>query len=331
MVGAAMSKNEEELLVLAAWMYYADKLTQKQIAEKLHVSRVKVTRLLQQARQEGIVQIRITKPLPLQHNLARSLQRTFGLKEAVVVKQGISLNDTLDAVGMAGARHLKQVLFPHCRLGVGWSTTVSRMAPFLEAPEPPVPCIVNELAGSFLGEHSSYNISGRVAETLGAPIEILPVPVAVQSEAARDALLKEPSIRTALEHARQCDIAFVGLGDTGPDSTMMRTGHLTSGQRADLRRQGAVGDILLRYYDASGRHVAIPLEARIISLDWEDIRRIPYVVALAAGPLKVEVILAALRGRLCHCLITDTETAKEVLRHTSSGDLESALRDGADT
>lgn len=313
-----IADNQEELMVLAAWMYYDDKLTHEQIAKKLGMSRVSVTRLLQKARREGVVQFRITKPLPWQYDLERRLQKTFGLKDAIVVKTRNSLEDTLDAVGWAGAEHLKQVLRPGCRLGMGWSTTVSRMAPYLEAPDQPVPCTVHEVAGSMLGQTNPYSVSWRIAQVLNVPIETLPVPVVVQSETARDAILKENSIRTALEHARQCDIAFVGLGDVGPDCTMVRTGYLTPEQMADLRRQSAVGDILMHYYDASGRHVPAPLESRIISLDWEDIHRIPYVVAMAAGPTKVEAILGALQGHICHCLITDTDTAQQVLRMVGS-------------
>lgn len=99
-----------------------------------------------------------------------------------------------------------------------------------------------------------------------------------------------------------------------PDCTVVRTGFLTPEQMADLRRQGAVGDILMRYFDAFGRRVPTPLESRIISPEWEDIRRIPHVVVMAAGPTKVEPILGALRGGFCHCLITDTETAEQALQ-----------------
>jgi len=184
------------------------------------------------------------------------------------------------------------------------------MAPYLEPPKEPVPCTVNELAGSMLGQTNPYSISWRIAETLGVPVETLPVPVVVNSSVTRDALLEEDAIR---EHAHQCDIAFVGLGDVGPDCTMVRTGYLSPDQMAELRRQGAVGDILMRYYDVNGNHVPTPLESRIISLEWEAIHRIPYIVAVAAGPSKADAILGA---HLCHCLITDTQTAQQVLERT---------------
>ncbi len=300
-------------MVAAAWMYYDDGLTHEQIAKKLHLSRVAVTRLLQRARREGILQIKITKPLPLQYELERRLQNAFDLSAAVVVKARASLDETLDAVGRAGAEHLKQVIFPNCRLGVGWSRTVSRMAPHLEKPATPISCVVNELAGSVLDPEHPYSISWLIAQVLEARVEALPAPVVMTSSEARQALLNEPGISTAMEHAKQCDIAFVGLGDLEPDCTLVRTGFMTVEQRAELQAKGAVGDMLMRFFDVSGRHVPSPLDPRVISLSRAEIERIPYVVTLVAGPTKVNAIVGALRGRLCHCIILDTATAEQVL------------------
>jgi DNA-binding transcriptional regulator LsrR (DeoR family) len=306
-------RNPEELMIVAASMYYDDDLTHEQIAKKLHLSRVAVTRLLQRARREGIVRVKITKPLPVQYELEQKLQETFGLKDAIVVKARSSLDATLDAIGQVGAEHLRQSVFPNCRLGVGWSTTVSRMAPYLTKSPSPVKVVVNELAGSVLGLENPYSISGPIAQMFDAPVEPLSVPVVVQNVKARDAILKESTIATALEHARQCDIAFVGLGDVSDDCILVRAGFMTPGQLAELRKRGAVGDILMRFYDASGRHVSSAVEPRVISLTMEDLRRIPYSVAMAAGPTKLEAILGAVRGGLCHCLITDSGVAERLL------------------
>ncbi|MEW5718459.1 MAG: sugar-binding domain-containing protein, partial [Chloroflexota bacterium] len=229
-----------------------------------------------------------------------------------------SLDATLDAIGQAGAEHLKQIVFPDCRLGIGWSTTVSRMAPHLEKSESPARIVVNELAGSLLGLENPYSISGQIAQTLSASIEPLSVPVVVKNARARDAILKESSIAVALEHARRCDIALVGLGDVCDACTLVRAGFMTVDQMAELRSRGAVGDILMRFYDASGRHITSPLERRVISLAMEDIRRIPYIIVMAGGPTKLDAILGAMRGGLCHCLIADSQVAEDLASRASS-------------
>ncbi len=307
--------NPTELMITAAWLYYHDGLTQEQIAQELGISRVRVTRLLQRARREGIVQIKITRSLPLQYRLERELRQAFPLENAIVVRTRHTRDDTLNALGQAGAEYLQRIVFPGCRLGLGWSTTVSRMAPYLTPPPAHIPFTVHELAGSMVGQTNPYSISWRVAETFRVPLETLPVPILVESESAREAVLQEPRIRQALENARLCDIAFVGVGSTDEKSTLMRLGLLTGDQMNRLRERGAVGDILMRYFDDQGRWIPMPWDERLITLAWEDIRRIPQKVIMAEGRNKVPALLGALRGHLCHTLITDSATAEALLAH----------------
>ncbi len=305
--------SQDDLMVAAAWMYYQDGLTQQEIAQKLSLSRVTVTRLLQRARQEGLVQVRITRPLPESYALAQELEETFALQKAILVKSGVTFEETLEAIAQAGAEHLREVMCHDCRLGFGWSTTVSRMAAYLTRPQHPAQVRVNELVGSMLGAESPYSVSGRVAEVVGANLVTLPVPVIVNSQAAYQALMQETSIQSAMAEAADVDIAFVGLGDLGPNCTLVKTGQLTLQQMEELRQQGAVGDILFRFYDINGGHVPYLMEEQTISLRFEQIHRIPYVATLAAGASKVDTILGALRGKLIDCLVSDTETAQRVL------------------
>jgi DNA-binding transcriptional regulator LsrR (DeoR family) len=313
-----VAKELQELMVLVAWMYHDEGLTQGEIAKKLNLSRATVTRLLQKARQERIVEIRMTRPIPLQYDLARRLREIYDIKEVIVAKSYESREETLNAVGQAGAEHLAAVLAPGCRLGVvGWSRTLGRIVPYLKPVTSAKGAMVNEVVGSLGPSSDRYNVSMQIAEHLQLPIETLAAPMIVQDKAARDAMLAEPVIAAAFEHARHCDVVFVGLGHVGLDWTMVYVGQLTLDQAAQIQLSEAVGDILGRCYDIQGRQVPRALDDRLISLTWDDLLQIPYVVAMASGPEKVDPILGALRGRICHCLVTDTATAQKVLQQTA--------------
>lgn len=54
-----MTPNDKRILVKVAYMYYDENMTQQEIADKLGVSRPSVSRMLQKARQNGIVEIKI--------------------------------------------------------------------------------------------------------------------------------------------------------------------------------------------------------------------------------------------------------------------------------
>lgn len=300
-------------MIRAAWLYYHHNMTHHQIAQRLHLSRVKITRMLQKARETGVVEIKINYPLPISLQLSEQLEEQFGLKEAVIVSSKANIAETLDEIGRTAVEHLMQSIFPGCRLGFVWSSTLSKMSAYFKPPSKPVLCTVCDLAGSMLGQDNPYSVSAKAASVLGVPFLPMPVPAVVQSETARDAILSEPSVQVALDLARRSDIAFMGLGDTGEDSTMVRTGYLTADEMADLRARGAVGDIAIHYFDIQGQHIPHPIDERIIGLEWDDLRSIPYLVVVAAGPKKVESLLGILRSRLCHCLITDTNTAQSIL------------------
>ncbi|WP_456415132.1 sugar-binding transcriptional regulator [Oceanithermus profundus] len=303
----------EDLVTVAAWLYYHEGLKQEDVARRLGVSRVKVTRLLARARAEGVVQFVITRPLPESFRLAEALRRRYGLEAAVVVPAAGPEEVVLDAMGAAGADYLAARLKPGLRLGLGWSRTVGRIAPYLRRLRPVKDCTVVELAGSFLGQANPYAISGPLAAALGCGLEALPVPVLVESPAARAALLAEGRIAAALAAGRESDLAVVGLGEVGPASTTVLTGMVRPEEMARIEKAGAVGDVLMRFFDAAGRPVKTPLDERVLAVGWEDFLKIPHRVAMAAGAAKLPAIRAALRGGLFQALITDASTAARLL------------------
>ena len=95
-----MAKYSQDIMIAAAHFYYNECFTQKEIADKLDVSRVMVTRLLKRARDEDMVQISVKKPLPVNYQLALNLEKKYGLNLARVVRTSISTDETMDAMGM---------------------------------------------------------------------------------------------------------------------------------------------------------------------------------------------------------------------------------------
>ena len=120
-------------------------------------------------------------------------------------------------------------------------------------------------------------------------------------------------VARAFEHAARVDAAFVGIGDLSADSSLRKTGYMDDARMRELADKGAVGDILMRYFDARGRHVPVSFEDRILSLEWKRIRELPFVVGIACGPSKLEAIRGAVHGRIIHALVTDRATAEALL------------------
>src|SRR5260370_38315305 len=75
-------RDRVRLMVEVSRLYYDEERSQQEIADRLDVSRATVSRLLAQARGEGLVQITIRNPLADGERLERGLGAPVGLRGA---------------------------------------------------------------------------------------------------------------------------------------------------------------------------------------------------------------------------------------------------------
>ncbi len=300
-------KNLQELLTVVAWMYYVEGKNQREISEILGISRVKVSRLLSKARESGIVKITITRQLPEIYKIAVELKKRYGLSYIVISPSTKELPDF-------GANFIINFITNHrpCRFGMGWSRTLSMMVPYLLDKKgkikPCVECSVHDLAGSYVGHRNPYSISWIVADLFEARYFPLPIPVFVDNPE----ILRDKSISQSLKAAEGVDIALVGMGTVDENSTLLKL-HLVREDMIDfLRENGAIGEILMRFFDENGSPLKTPFDDRVASISWKDIEKIPIVV-MAYGDAKIKPLKAALRGNWLNGIITDLETARSLL------------------
>lgn len=309
---------ETRLLVKVSKLYYEEGLSQDEIVARLNLSRSKISRLLQQARNEGIVQISVVTPKHLFPNLENELEKHFGLHEALVVESqaGDSVESIQHELGIAAAGYLERSVGPTTTLGISWGATLHSMVAALRTKHLPQVHVVQIIGG--LGqpeaEVHATDLCRRLARALGAQLTLLPAPGVVASQQARAVLMEDTYIRRAVEMFERLDIAFVGIGAPTPDSLLLRDGSILSRQELDdLLQKGTVGDIALRFFDAQGQPIQSEIDQRVIGITLEQLKRSRRVVGVAGGPGKFAAILGALRGKFINVLITDSLTAEKLL------------------
>jgi DNA-binding transcriptional regulator LsrR (DeoR family) len=175
--------------------------------------------------------------------------------------------------------------------------------------------VVQMLGGLGRPEADVYgaDLVHRTASALGGKPRLVPAPGIVASKVVRDALLADPQISGTLALGAQADVALVGIGCPTRDSVVMQAGILGEEELAQLESRGAVGDIGLRFFDVNGQPMEHNIYERAIGLDLAQIRGIPRVIGVAGGEGKLEVIRAALCGRLIDVLVTDDGIATRLL------------------
>ncbi len=310
-------------LVKVSQLYYQDDLTQGEIAARLHLSRSKVVRLLQEARQVGIVQIRIIAPSNTSVALERRLECRFNLQQAVVVESDSMRRDEIRAaVGNEGARLLANVLKPGTVLALSSGTTlaavVDAMAPMHDADVSIVELQGMVSDGGTPGEYDTEHLATHLAETIQAQYRLLPVPREMGTPEAVTAILSDPRIQRTLALARRAHVLLVGMGSIDPLSPTLS--HLADDVLTALKGEGAVGEIATRFFDAVGTPCHSALDARLIGLELTEMRTIPVRIGAAFGLPKVPAIVGALRGGYVNMLVTDAPTAEAVLAHAPPGE-----------
>jgi DNA-binding transcriptional regulator LsrR (DeoR family) len=311
--------DELRLMARVARMYHESGIKQPEIAMRLRLSQPKVSRLLRQAQEEGIVRITVRAPTGTHPDLELALEERFGLQDAEVVDVSSDDADRINhELGVAAAFHLEQTVRPGDVIGVSsWSATllamVDAMHPVHGLREVRVVQILGG-GGDPAAEGHATHLVRRLAALLDAEATFLPAPSSVSTPQARRVLLAEPFVRRATALFDQLTVALVGVGGQQPSGLLASSGNVFSADELiTVRDSGGVGDIGLRYLAADGHPVDTPLDGRVIGIELEQLRRVPRAIGVAGGPTKVAAIRAALLGRWVNCLITDRFTAERLL------------------
>ncbi|GIV58449.1 MAG: DNA-binding transcriptional regulator [Rhodothermaceae bacterium] len=304
---------DHRLLYKVSVLYYLQHHTQQEVAERLHLSRPKVSRLLQQARQRGIVQIHVV-PSGAFLELETELEQRYGLEEVLVVETDPAAEGRVleQQLGGAAADYLQRSVADGDVLGVTWGRTLRAMVGALRPRAAHAVRVVQTMGG--LGppeaEVHAANLSRRLAQLLGGSTILLPAPGIVDRAESSTILRADRYVREAMGWFPRLTMAFAGIGALSTNPVFERRGGFLSDEVYEaLAAAGVVGDIAMRFFDADGKPVKTELDERTIGITLEELKAVPRVVGVAGGAEKVEAIRGALRGRLINVLITDYDTA----------------------
>lgn len=299
-------------------MYYNQDYNQQQIADRLHLSRPKVSRMLKQAREQGIVQITITTPNGNFVELEHSVENKFGLKEVILVESDPEMPPEVikRQIGSAAANYLNRTAQEGDVIGVTWGTTLQAMVESMQPKPIDGLHIVQALGGVGPPEAKAHatDISRRLSQLLNAKLTLLPAPGIVGSVQAKQVLMDDPQVKNAINLLPKINTLFVGIGalDTNPVLNK-KSEELSESTCSEIFNSEAVGDIALRFFDANGDEAETRLKDLVLGVSPEQMMQIKTVVGIAGGPEKAEVIHAALMGKNINVLISDSQTAQKVL------------------
>lgn len=301
-----------------ALLYYGEGLTQSEIAKRLQVSRATVVNLLREARDQGIVEIRVGGQHLTESALARQLCEAYGLQDVYISNTfegpGEDRAADLRQLGRVSATAFLDIVAPGDHVGVAWGETISALSE--ELPRVQVENVeVSQLIGSMMSNRvpASEYCTIRIAGQIGAQCYTLHAP-ALASTAELAALFRsEPVISAQLDRLRSLDMVAFSVGNTSDDTHMAAAGMTSAKELRAARDHGAQGILCCRFVDAGGSECAYPPSDRLIAADLESLRRAPKRLLAVCGKDRTNAVSAALAGGFVTHLCVDQGLAGELL------------------
>jgi DNA-binding transcriptional regulator LsrR (DeoR family) len=284
-----------------------------ELAEEFGLSRFKVARLIDEARDSGLVRIEIRHHGEIDVDLSARLGERFELTHSIVVDtpedDAASLRDHL---GRAAAELLSEVITAEDVLGLAWARAVSAMVRSLR----PLPgTAVVQLTGALAipdGLDTSVDVVRDAASSSGGTAHLFYAPFTVPDAATARALRLQPEVARAFDQLPLVTKAVAGIGLWQPGQSTLYDASPES-DREELRRLGVCADISGVFLDSDGEPVKTELAERMIGINHEQMRAIPELIAIPYGVAKAPAVLAALRSGLIGGLVTHTALAQQVL------------------
>ncbi len=304
---APISEEDTEPLMTAAVMYYEQSASQQEIADRLGISRPSVSRLLQRAREVGIVRIEIVPPGVDQELVAR-LQARLGLR-ALHVAAGRAnqadpgpllsgpFGDALDNTGVGSGDVLVS----------SWGRAVYSVSRTLRRSIPGL-VVVPAMGGN--ASDRPWFQPNEIVRTLARALEGQPVylnaPAFVSARLVAP-LRAEPEIREVVHLWDAAKVSVVGVGAwPKPDPSYAAAGFPID----DPARSGAVGDVAGWSFTVDGRIVAHPDDRVLLGVTPGQFRAIGHSIGLAGSASKARAAIGAIRAGLINVLVTDAPTAR---------------------
>lgn len=300
------SSNKEYEVTKVAWYYYVENLTQQKIAEIMGVSRITVNKMLDEARNKGIIQFNI----PLQNlkkiELENKLKEKYNLEDVLIIPTGEE--DNLKSIlGKAAAIYIENLLENNSYINIGYGETLNSLIDNLTKTSEKSFSIIS-LTGGVMPYLPYYSNSNNKLS-----LNLIPAPLFMDNLVAAEKIQQEKSVQDIFDLSSLASLSVTGIGELSEEATIQKTGIVSSMDLKKMKMKGAVADILMHFIDKDGNLIQSEYENKLISTSLEKLRGMKNIIAVAAGDKKVNAIDASMKTRIFNRLITDENTARQLI------------------
>jgi DNA-binding transcriptional regulator LsrR (DeoR family) len=308
--------EDRDLLVKVAEMYYMDELKQADISKKLNIHRSTISRMLKQAREEKIVEIKINYSGSESLLMEKQLKQLFPAVNITIVPttSETSQEQRFDLCGIHAAKIFLEKLTDYSSVGISWGHTMASFAKEIahtETNNVTVIPMIGGPSGKLSSEYHVNTIVHEIAKKINGRAMMIDSPAIVDSKELQCALMQLPYNQELKFLWGKLDIAIFGIGS--PEIQDETRGSQFYGANANFISPNTVGDIVSHLFDKLGNPLESPLDDRIIGITLSELKQVPIRIGIADGDNKAWSIIGALRGEYLTDLVTTQKTAQRIL------------------
>ena len=325
-----MNKSEKNLKQYTnriAWMYWKQKISQKDIAKKFNINTVQVHRILNDAESRGSVKVFVEGSFDICRQYEESIKSKYNLKYIEVVPTESTYSsstettaDTLDpdplSIAYAGANTiLNKINSEKCR-NFGWSTgsTNARIAHILPEIKESVSFV--DTTGSLRSDLSFNPLLGlnTLSRKTKGRCYHLGAPYIFPSLKEKNKFFNLKFVKDILKKEEECEYIILGIGSmqggTSLYNRVKNHPYLVDKKIFNqIKKDGALSESSGNFFDIKGKHFVYD---EIVSKDFRLIKK-KKTIAIAGGIQKASAIRSTLLNGCLFGLITDEEAAKNIL------------------
>lgn len=314
-------EKKEKLMIEIAKMYYYYGYSQKKISETVNLSRAYICQLLEQARQEGIVEVKIKDSATNLESLENWLTENFQLKKVKVFQdKNLSTKDyMISSMSKEVSELLRGLVKDDSILAFSWGETLYNISKEMKVESDIKNVKVIPLSGgigNIKKNNYTHEISTNFAKIYNGTPYVIPLPVIVDSEKIKNSIYSDAAVSTLLEMVRQADAAVFTVGNPGADNALFQSGFIDKHDLKQLQSRGLVGDLCAHFLNKNGMVCDEEYDKRTISISLNEMKKIPEKICVVYDVSKARILLNVLKGGYVDYLFVDEATAS-LLRYAN--------------
>lgn len=313
-----MHTQRKRLLSKVGFMYYVENRSQNEIAKELEINRTTVSRMIKQVQKEKMVEITIHDIPEAIFKLESELQQVFGLQHIVVVENyaGESEKEKDMQLLSEAAYYLNRIIKSENIVGVTSGKTLATLTSLLKTNKDTdaifVPLIGSPEKASF--ETHVNTIAHNLAKAFKGTSVFMNASLIQENEELKKQIQSAKNFTELNHYWNHLDISIAGIGNPYLENSSQWREILSPQEIEDLKTHQIVGDSYGFFFDIDGNILEDELYRKTIRIDQNCLAKVPHSLGIARGIGKVPAIIGAIRSKNINTLITDQETAQELLR-----------------